>query len=343
MANSTNKKKIFITGVNGFIGSHLLERLIDSGECEIFGLDIDGSNVAQFLGDRFDFVRADMADAEAIVRGIKWSDVVLPLAGVARPAFYISHPLKTFELDFELNLRVVRFCAEYGKRVIFPSTSEVYGMCGDDELCEDTSPLTTGPIREMRWIYSTSKQMMDRVIFAYGAEMGLRFTLFRPFNWTGPRLDTFEAARHHEARAITQMIFDVIDRGAITLVGGGEQRRSFTWIGDGIDALDRIIADDGEKTNGEIINIGAPMNNRSIRDLADLVIREMRESKKFSAAASKASVVVEDAEKYYGPSYADTRNRVPSVAKAERLLGWTPTTAMEEIVRRTVAYYDERD
>ena len=85
-------------------------------------------------------------------------------------------------------------------------------MSGDSYLKEDESPLVTGPINKMRWIYSCSKQMMDRLIFAYGQEEGLRFTLFRPFNWVGPRLDTFRDAEENKARSVTQMIYNVLHR-----------------------------------------------------------------------------------------------------------------------------------
>ena len=91
----------------------------------------------------------------------------------------LSHPLWTFELDFEQNLKVVRLCVKHGKRVVFPSTSEVYGLSSDNLLLEDESPLIVGPIGRMRWIYSCGKQMLDRVIAAYGQERGLRYTIFR--------------------------------------------------------------------------------------------------------------------------------------------------------------------
>ncbi|MCP6588143.1 NAD-dependent epimerase/dehydratase family protein, partial [Klebsiella pneumoniae] len=96
----------------------------------------------------------------------------------------------------------IRDCVKYDKRIIFPSTSEVYGMCTDKNFDEDTSNLVVGPINKQRWIYSVSKQLLDRVIWAYGDKSGLRFTLFRPFNWMGPRLDNLNAARIGSSRAI---------------------------------------------------------------------------------------------------------------------------------------------
>ena len=119
----------------------------------------------------------------------KKCDVVLPLVAIATPASYTREPLRVFELDFEANLDIVRKCVRYGKRVLFPSTSEVYGMSSDASFDEENSNLVLGPIHKQRWIYSCSKQLLDRVIYAYGQQQGLHFTLFRPFNWIGPKLD----------------------------------------------------------------------------------------------------------------------------------------------------------
>ena len=106
-----------------------------------------------------------------------------------RQHLYVQDPLRVFELDFEANLDIIRHVREYKKRIIFPSTSEVYGMCPDSEFDEEKSHLVTGPINKERWIYSTSKQLLDRVIYAYGKHKDLSYSLFRPFNWYGPRLD----------------------------------------------------------------------------------------------------------------------------------------------------------
>ena len=145
-----------------------------------------------------------------------------------------------FELDFEENLKIIRDCVKYNKRIIFPSTSEVYGMCTDKNFDEDSSNLVVGPINKQRWIYSVSKQLLDRVIWAYGDKNGLKFTLFRPFNWMGPRLDNLNAARIGSSRAITQLILNLVEGSPIKLIEGGKQKRCFTDISDGIEALFRI-------------------------------------------------------------------------------------------------------
>ncbi len=336
--------KILITGVNGFIGTHLMEGIIASTDWNVRGFDIASDNLAPFAGNsRFKFRQGNIfKDTGWLEEQVKGSDIVIPLAGIAKPAYYLQKPLWTFELDFEQNLKIVRFCAKHKTRIIFPSTSEVYGMSGDTILKEDESQLITGPIRKMRWIYSCSKQMMDRMIFAYGQETGLDFTIFRPFNWVGPRLDTFKDAEECTARSGTQMIYDVLHRGRISLVNGGEQRRSFTWVGDGIEGLMAIIENRGRKAAGEIFNIGNPMNNYSIREFAEMLIEEMKQFPCFREKAEAAVLETVTSESYYGKTYEDVQYRMPSIEKMESLLGWKPKTNIRDILHKTLQWHAEQ-
>ena len=333
---------ILILGANGFIGSHLIKGVLESTDWRINAFDLSGTNLEQYRDStHFSFTQGDIFTAdEWLKKAVEAADVVLPLAGIAKPSYYLSKPLWTFELDFEQNLKIVRMCVAADKKVIFPSTSEVYGMSTDTVLKEDESPLIVGPICKMRWIYSCGKQMMDRVIAAYGQERGLRYTLFRPFNWIGPRLDTFRDAEERTARSITQMVFDVLSGRPITLVNGGEQHRSFTYVSDGIDALLAILADE-KASDGKIFNIGNPGNNASIKELAHLVIDIMKEIPSFREAAENAQVTVMPAEQYYGNGYDDMQNRVPSIEAIGRALGWAPKIPLREAVERTILSYVE--
>src|SRR5450830_1440030 len=269
------RTRVLILGVNGFIGNHLSERLLRDDRYEVYGLDI-GSDAIERLRSHpnFHYVEGDISiHTEWIEYHIKKCDVVLPLVAIATPIEYTRNPLRVFELDFEENLKLVRYCVKYNKRVIFPSTSEVYGMCQDQYFDEDTSNLVVGPVSKQRWIYSVSKQLLDRVIWAYGAK-GLKFTLFRPFNWMGPRLDRLDSARIGSSRAITQLILNLVEGTPIRLFDGGEQKRCFTDIADGIEALARIIDNDNDACNGQIINIGNPENEASIRQLGEELLRQ---------------------------------------------------------------------
>ena len=334
--------KIFLLGAGGFIGSHLVQKVLESTDYEISAFDINTTRLEKFTGNkRFTCFKGDIfRETDYIREQIASCDVVLPFAGVAMPAYYLSKPLWTFELDFEQNLKVVRMCLMYKKRVVFPSTSEVYGLANENILLEDESPLVTGPVGKMRWIYSCSKQMLDRVITAYGQENGLQYTLFHPFNWIGPGLDTMEDARQHRARSITQFIYDILHRGEIKLVGGGNQRRSFTWIGDGTDALMLILKNYKGQADSQIFNIGNPSNNYSIRELAEIIIDEMKSFPNFREKAERVKLTTISPENYYSDSYDDTMNRRPSIDKIKRL-GWNPSTTLRDAVRMTLEAYHE--
>lgn len=329
---------IFILGADGFIGSHLIEKILATTDWSVTAFDLNDRNMKTIAkSDRFSFRRGDIFKEDAwMEEQVAKSDVVLPFAGIAKPAYYLSHPLWTFELDFEQNLKIVRMCVRHGKRVIFPSTSEVYGLTSDEVLDEDESPLIVGAIGKMRWIYSCGKQMMDRVIAAYGQEKGLRYTIFRPFNWVGPRLDTLADARERTARSITQIVYDVLEKGEVTLVAGGEQRRSFTWIGDGTDALMAMLRNEGGRADGQIFNVGNPDNNASIRELAQIIVEAMKGIPGYAARAESVRFVSVPAEEYYRNGYDDMRNRVPSIEKMKRLLDWTPKVDLRDAVRMTV-------
>lgn len=219
------RTRVLILGVNGFIGNHLTERLLREDHYEVYGLDIGSDAISRFLNHpHFHFVEGDISiHSEWIEYHVKKCDVVLPLVAIATPIEYTRNPLRVFELDFEENLRIIRYCVKYRKRIIFPSTSEVYGMCSDKYFDEDHSNLIVGPVNKPRWIYSVSKQLLDRVIWAYGEKEGLQFTLFRPFNWMGPRLDNLNAARIGSSRAITQLILNLVEGSPIKLIDGGKQ------------------------------------------------------------------------------------------------------------------------
>jgi len=322
-----------------------MEGILATTDWQVQGFDIASDNLKPFENNpNFNFYKGDMfKESEWLEQQVKKADVVVPLAGIAKPAYYLEKPVWTFEVDFEQNLKIVRLCAKHKTRIIFPSTSEAYGMSGDEVLKEDESPLITGPIVKMRWIYSCSKQMMDRMIFAYGQEEGLDFSIFRPFNWVGPRLDTFKDAEERKARSVTQMIYDILHRGKISLVNGGEQRRSFTWIGDGIEGLMDIISNKNGKAKSEIFNIGNPKNNYSIKELAEMLIEEMKTFPAYRAKAEVAELDIVQADKYYGKTYDDLQNRIPSVEKMDKLLGWKPKTDMNELIHKTVQWYAEQE
>ena len=333
--------KVLILGVNGFIGNSLTQHILEKKDWEVYGMDMSADKLGECLGDkRFHFVEGDITiNREWIEYHVKKCDVVLPLVAIATPATYVTDPLRVFELDFEANLHIVRMCVRYGKRVLFPSTSEVYGMSSDTEFDEENTNLVLGPIHKQRWIYSCSKQLMDRVIFAYGAKEGLRFTLFRPFNWIGPKLDNIFEPKEGSSRVLTQFIGNILRGKDIRLVDGGEQRRSFTYIDDGVDALLRIIENRDGCADGRIFNIGNPANDMSIRQLAETLVALIKTYPKYAKLADNVKLVVTSSGEYYGKGYQDILTRVPSIRNAQKHLGWSPVTDLKTALRKTLDYH----
>lgn len=338
---SERKKSVLILGVNGFIGGALSHALLAKGNYEVHGMDLRDDNVQDLRGvPDFHFVEGDISiHREWIEYHVRKCDVVLPLVAIATPIEYVRNPLRVFELDFEENLAVIRYCAKYGKRVVFPSTSEVYGMCTDEEFDEERSNLVLGPIPMQRWIYSCSKQLLDRVLWAYGQERGLEFSLFRPFNWIGPRLDTLDAARIGSSRAITQLILNLVEGTPIQLVDGGRQKRCFTDLDEGIDCLVRIIDDEGGRCDKGIFNIGNPENDLSIRELAELLVAKFDEHPLRDHFPPFAGFREIESGAYYGAGYQDVQFRKPSIANARKVLGWNPVITAEHAVARTLDWF----
>jgi nucleoside-diphosphate-sugar epimerase len=304
-------------------------------------MDMQTDRITDLLPEkRFHFFEGDITiNREWIEYHIKKCDTILPLVAIATPATYVREPLRVFELDFEANLPIVRACVRYRKRVVFPSTSEVYGMCRDDEFDSDASELVLGPIGKPRWIYACAKQLMDRVIHAYGMQEGLDYTLFRPFNWIGAGLDSINTPKEGSSRVITQFLGHIVRGEPIKLVDGGTQKRTFTYIDDGIAALMKIIANDGGVAGGKIYNIGNPRNNYSVRELARMMLDLALTYPEYRESAAKVKLVETTADAYYGKGYQDVQNRVPKIDNTCADLDWQPIVTMDESLRHIFDAY----
>ena len=331
---------VLITGANGFIGRHLTKAIIDETDWNVVAVDLRTDKVRDMVGPgthegRWDPIILDVRWATGYLRGlVHGSDVVIPLAAIATPKTYVQDPLSVFELDFGANLNIVRWCAEHGVRLVFPSSSEVYGKGADSEMPfeEDRSPCVYGPTKASRWIYACCKQLLERVIIAFGRQ-GLRYTIFRPFNWIGPGLDSLAKKNAGTSRVVTAMLGCILRGEPVKLVNGGMQKRCFTWVGDGVGALMSILKAERAAVDGQIFNIGAPKNEVSIRGLArrlwDLCTPDPLEMELVTG------------EEFYGSGYEDIQRRVPDITRAQELLGWEPVVGLDEALERTVAWAKE--
>ena len=338
--------KILILGVNGFIGHHLVNRILaEKPEWQVFGMDLGTERIGAALNNpNFNFLEGDISiNKEWIEYHIKKCDVIMPLVAIATPKAYVEDPIGVYNLDFEMNIQIVKQCVKYHKRVVFPSTSEVYGACADPEFKEDESYLVVGPINKERWIYSCCKQLLDRVIYGYGTRGHLEFTLFRPFNWIGPRLDSLDTAKEGSSRVVTQFIAELLLKRPINLVDGGRQKRCFTYVDDGIAALMKILENKNDVCKNQIINIGNPRNECSVKELADILKNLFKAHPDHKNDSSFSSIVEVPADTFYGKGYQDIYTRKPSIEKARSLLNWEPKIDLIESMRLTINSFLEEN
>jgi nucleoside-diphosphate-sugar epimerase len=331
--------RILMLGAGGFIGSNLVEHLCRSqvDDYEIVGVDISDEKVPEVGGDRFSFHNVDFTEP-FVTEELKRADVVIDLVAYANPSVYVESPLETFRLNFLQNLKIVDLCVEHRKRLIQYSTCEVYGRPSGEAYSEDHSELICGPVTKQRWIYSAGKQLLERVIHAYGLEGQLDYGIIRPFNFIGPRFDYLVPAGNKGGpRVFAQFMSALLTGGPMFLVDGGEQRRSFTHIDDASRGLETILHHPSARN--QVFNIGNPNNDISIRELALLMQDVYRD---LTGTPSNCQLVEIEGEKFYGPGYED-HTRVPADITKLRSLGWEPQHRLRETLEQIMGWYLEND
>jgi UDP-apiose/xylose synthase len=279
------------------------------------------------------------------------------LAAICNPSLYNTRPLEVIDVNSFGSLQLVALCAENGARLLYFSTSEVYGRTAGSLqgtsgeridadpaqalLREDESPLILGPVSAQRWCYACAKQLMERTVFAFGKERGLNYTIVRPFNFIGPRMDFLPGIDGEGVPRVLACFLSALIAGTpLQLVDGGHNRRAFTYIGDAIDACIKIL-ERPDAAKGQIFNIGNPANETTIADLAALMMRLWNEL--VPDGSDKASAVrTVTAADFYGQGYEDSDRRVPDIRKARAMLGWEPKTSLEAALRLTIPAYLDR-
>ena len=346
--------KVLSLGAGGFIGAHLAERLLENGH-DVTGIDVHTDKVADLLGHpRLNFIERDVTDRSCDLDGaVAAADVVVDLVAHANPGIYVRSPLEVFRLNFQENLRIAESCIRNNRRLIQFSSCEVYGktpvavlgsLIADPEnpayatFAEDRTDLIMGPVGRHRWIYACAKQLLERVIHAYGLEGRLNYTIIRPFNFIGPKIDYLPGETDGVPRVFSYFMEALLDGTSMKLVDGGGQRRCYTYIKDAVDCVGRIVENPGGACDRQIFNIGSPANEVSIRQLAELM-RQIY-ARHFAPHDAPLPEIVEiSAREFYGDGYEDSDRRIPNIDKAVRLLDWTPRTSLPEMLLPTMEYY----
>lgn len=319
--------KVLITGIAGFVGSHLAERLLKEGN-EVCGLDImlrgNKENISDLETDKyFNFFETSILDETALEMLIKKCEIVYHLAAAVGVENIIGDILKVININVDGTKNVASIAYKYRKKVIFTSTSEIYGKSKAIPFKENDDRVL-GPTTVDRWVYSSTKALGEYMFIGYYRQ-GLAMSIVRFFNAYGPKLDV-----EGSGRVISRFIIQALSGKQITVIGDGTQTRCFTYIDDVVDGLIKCAAN--PKAEGHILNIGNPQEI-SIIDLAHLI-------KKITG--SRSEIVHIDSKNIYGPGYEDIQRRVPDITKACQLLGYAPKVNIEEGINKTIDWFKKR-
>ncbi len=306
--------RVLITGVAGFIGSHLADRFLEEG-FYVIGMDnfLTGSpdNIAHLFGKKnFRFIHYNVVNYIYVEGPV---DLVVHLACPASPVDYMNHPIHTMKVDSLGTLNTLGFAKLKGSRYVFASSSEVYGSAQVHPQPEDywgyVNPV--GP----RSVYDEAKRFSEALCIAYNREYGLDVRIARIFNTYGPRM------RRKDGRVIPTFIEKALRGEPLPIYGDGSQTRSFCYIDDLVEGLFRLSVREG--LAGTVVNLGNP-EEVSILELAQKVIE-------LSGSSSKIE--------FLPPRDDDPPRRCPDISRAKSLMGWFPQISLEDGLKITFRWF----
>lgn len=351
--------KICIIGAGGFIGSHLCEALMWETEHSVISIDVYSDKIDHLLrnndpwSSRIEFHKMNIKHDPRIEGLVREADMTINLAAICTPADYNTRPLDTIYSNFIDAIPVVKFCSDFNKRLIHFSTCEVYGKTIGNYLPkdsplrqdpafymlkEDSTPCIYGSVEKQRWSYACAKQLIERLIYGEGAENGLNFTIVRPFNWIGPRMDFIpgiDGPADGVPRVLACFSTNLMRGEPLKLVDGGKSQRTFLYIKDAIQAV-MLMIENPQRVNGHIFNVGNPNNEATVKELAEMMTDIYCGVS--GEAMLEAPIVDVTSREFYGEGYDDSDKRIPDMTIIHRQLGWEPSTPLRTLLEVTLRY-----
>lgn len=316
--------KILITGGAGFIGSHLADKLLAEGHYLTIIDDLSTgrySNIAHLEDqENFRLIIDTVLNASLMEELIRETDRVYHMASAVGVRLIMEQPVKTIETIFHGTDTVLKFCSRYRKRVLIPSTSEVYGK-GASVPFHEEDDLLTGATDKHRWAYACAKTLDEFLAVAHWKETQLPVVVTRLFNTVGPR------QTGHYGMVVPRFVHAAIKNEPIEVHGDGTQSRCFGHVADVVEGLVNLI--ETPACFGTVVNLGNDEEN-SINELAKRAI---------SLTGSSSEIKYVSYDEVYGEGFEDMRRRVPSLDKARRMIGYQPTRSLDEIINDVAAEF----
>jgi UDP-glucose 4-epimerase len=313
--------KYLITGGAGFIGSHLVEKLITRGDQVIVFDDLSTGSASNLSGieNKIKFEQGNILDKVAIDKLVSESDYVVHLAAALGVFNIVNRPLDSLKTNLQGSEVVLEACDKYRKPLLIASTSEIYGKNDKVPLNEEDDRIIGHPLKS-RWSYSEAKAVDESLAYFYYLENKLPIRIVRFFNTVGPR------QVGHYGMVVPRFVSAALKNEPLSVYGSGDQIRCFCHVDDAVRAL--LLVMDSDKAVGEVFNVG---NNQqiSIMELAKKVIDITRSTSSIEKIAY---------EKAYTAGFEDMQRRVPDISKIKRVLGWTPEISLDQIIKDITAF-----
>jgi UDP-glucose 4-epimerase len=307
--------RVLITGGAGFIGSHLADALIARGD-HVVALDnfSTGSTAnIKHITKNLEIIDGDIRNTELINETTKDVDLVLHMAAALGVNTILESPLDSISTNIAGSEVVLNAAANYKKRILIASTSEIYGKNPKQPLNETDDRLVGSP-QKIRWSYSDAKAIEEAIAFSLNQDKGLKVTTARLFNTVGPR----QSAQY--GMVVPRFVKAALNNEPINIYGDGTQSRVFCHVQDAIEALLALVGTD--KTINEVYNVGGT-GEITIKQLAEIIIQQTN---------SKSAIEYISYEKAYAPGFEDMQRRVPDISKIKEAIKWQPQRDLSQII-----------
>lgn len=313
-----------ITGGAGFIGSHLADALLARGDAVTIIDDLSTGSIRNIAHlrehERFTYVIDTMMNARLLAELVDESDAVFHLAAAVGVKLIVESPVRTIETNIQCTELLLQIAAKKKKKVLIASTSEVYGKSTDIPFRED-GDLVMGPTNRGRWSYACSKAIDEFLAIAYWREKRLPTVVSRFFNTVGPR----QTGQY--GMVIPRFVSQALADRPLTIYGDGTQSRCFTYVGDSVRAIVRLMEED--EAVGEVVNVGGN-EEVTILELAERIRRLTGSSSELTFVPYSLA---------YEDNFEDMQRRVPSLEKVGRLIGWQPQVNLDGILESVIEYH----
>ncbi|MFA6599677.1 MAG: GDP-mannose 4,6-dehydratase [Candidatus Omnitrophota bacterium] len=316
-----SKEKVLITGGAGFIGSHLVEELLQRGH-EVSILDNLSTgrmeNIAHLeKNEKFHVVIGDILNATLVDKLIERADWVFHLAAAVGVQLIVKDPIGVLTTNIKGSENVIETAYRYHRKILIASTSEIYGKNSKGPLKEEDDRIL-GSTTKSRWSYSTSKAVDEILAYTYWKEKKLPSIIVRLFNTVGPR------QTGHYGMVVPRFVDQALKGKDITVYGDGNQTRCFLYVKDVTKAMIKLMEDPAAV--GQVFNLGS-QQEVSIRELAEKVIQ---------MTGSSSRIVYIPYDQAYEEGFEDMQRRVPDTSKAAKAIGFKPTADLEKILQMVI-------